>query len=121
MKTTIAKNTIIEAEKLATLYAGDLRGKGYTPSQTSAVTSDKVMRVQFQNGVFNTAFLPVSKLAKWTKDFPENTRFVGELTNKTYAKNQKENCRATVRPATVAGKENGLRLMPALWWGKSGV
>jgi len=81
MKTTIAKNTIIEAEKLATLYAGDLRGKGYTPSDTDAVTSDKVMRLQFQNGVLNTALLPVGKLKTWVAAFPSDTRFELEFSD----------------------------------------
>lgn len=72
---TITKAQILESEKLATLYAGEMRGKGYTPGETSAVTTARVMRFEFQNGCLNRALLPAGKLASWARTFPDGTEF----------------------------------------------
>jgi hypothetical protein len=69
---TINKSQILEAEKLATLYAGDLRAKGYTPSNCVGVTPDKVLRVQFQNGELNEISVPIGKVAAWVKLVPQD-------------------------------------------------
>ena len=85
---TIKKSQILEAEKLATVYAGELRGKGFKPSKTLAVTTEKVMRLHFQNGELNRIAFPVGRLADWVKTFsgdPEiNVEFegrAGEIAN----------------------------------------
>lgn len=72
---TITKNELLEADRLATIYAGELRGQGWTPSESAAVTADRVMRLEFQNGELNRACLPVAKLAAWARTFPGNPEF----------------------------------------------
>jgi len=70
----ISKMQLIEADKLASLYVGEMRGNGYTPSKTKCVTSDKPFRVEFQNGVLNKTVLPVGRMADWAKLLPDNAR-----------------------------------------------
>lgn len=72
---TITKDQLIEADRLATIYAGDLRGKGWTPAESAAVTTARVMRLEFQNGELNRTCLPVAKLAAWARTFPGNPEF----------------------------------------------
>ncbi len=50
---TIKKSQIIEADKLATIYAGELRGKGHTPRQTDAVTPEENFAVTIKNEPHN--------------------------------------------------------------------
>ena len=72
---TITKSTVLEADKLATLYAGKLREAGNSPSNCLGVTSDKVLPMEFQNGVLCRSMLPVGKLADWARTFPGETEF----------------------------------------------
>ena len=58
---TITKSTVLEADKLATLYAGKLREAGNSPSNCLGVTSDKVLPMEFQNGVLCRSMLPDRK------------------------------------------------------------
>lgn len=68
---TIRKETILEADRLATLYSGTLRAEGYTPSKSRAVQPDKLMRVEIQNGELNKLTLPVGRLADWCRLAPD--------------------------------------------------
>lgn len=67
---TIKKSQILEADKLATIYAGELRAQGITPSRSACVTLAKVFRVEFQNGVLNQAVLRIGQLAAWARLSP---------------------------------------------------
>lgn len=72
---TITKTAILEAEKLATLYAGELRGKGFTPKQSPAVTPEKTLRCEFQNGELNKIVLPLGRLSDWARTFKGEAEF----------------------------------------------
>lgn len=72
---TISKTVILEADRLATLYAGELRGKGYTPSTSPGVTSEKTLRCEFQNGELNKITLPIGRMADWARAFKGDAEF----------------------------------------------
>jgi hypothetical protein len=72
---TITKDSILAGDKLAALYAAELRGRGFSPQKCDAVTPERLLPVAFQNGALYKVALPFGRLAKWARTFEGNPEF----------------------------------------------